>query len=46
MERIRGLSEGISQSLGLTLFGFDVITRVEDGVHAAVDVNYFPSEIT
>ncbi|PRP86887.1 hypothetical protein PROFUN_03635 [Planoprotostelium fungivorum] len=43
MERIRGLSEGISQSLGLTLFGFDVITRVEDGVHAAVDVNYFPS---
>jgi hypothetical protein len=28
----------------MSLFGFDVITQVETGNHAVVDINYFPSK--
>ena len=35
-------SEAVSQLLGLTLFGFDVIENVDTGRLAVIDVNYFP----
>ena len=28
--------------LGLTLFGYDIITNIDSGKHAIIDVNYFP----
>lgn len=34
--------EGIGKTLGLTLFGFDLITDGETGNHAIIDINYFP----
>lgn len=35
-------SAAVSQLLGLTLFGFDVIENVDTGRLAVIDVNYFP----
>jgi Inositol 1,3,4-trisphosphate 5/6-kinase ATP-grasp domain len=32
----------IRTQLGLSLFGFDVITNVSTGKHGCIDVNYFP----
>lgn len=42
MDHIHAISDEISKFLGLTLFGFDVITDVETGKYAIIDVNYFP----
>jgi inositol-1,3,4-trisphosphate 5/6-kinase/inositol-tetrakisphosphate 1-kinase len=39
---ISDASSAISQLLGLTLFGFDVIENVQTGQYAVIDVNYFP----
>lgn len=36
------MAEFIRKHLGLSLFGFDVITHVSTGKHACIDVNYFP----
>lgn len=36
------MAEFIRKELGLSLFGFDVITHVSTGKHACIDVNYFP----
>lgn len=35
-------SAAVSELLGLTLFGFDVIENVDTGRLAVIDVNYFP----
>jgi len=35
----------IRKQLGLSLFGFDVITDVSTGKHACIDVNYFPGYV-
>eukprot|EP01117_Protostelium_nocturnum_P004509 TRINITY_DN1629_c0_g1_i1.p1 TRINITY_DN1629_c0_g1~~TRINITY_DN1629_c0_g1_i1.p1 ORF type:complete len:251 (+),score=89.85 TRINITY_DN1629_c0_g1_i1:244-996(+) len=43
METIKAISNAIRTTLGLNIFGFDVITQLETGNHAAVDINYFPS---
>jgi len=42
---IDALSKSISKNLGLTLFGFDVITQKETGCHAVIDINYFPGYV-
>jgi inositol-1,3,4-trisphosphate 5/6-kinase/inositol-tetrakisphosphate 1-kinase len=41
-ETLLKISKAISSALGLSLFGFDVITQVKTGYHAVIDVNYFP----
>jgi len=43
MELIHSISQSLSVTLGLTLFGYDLITQVETGHHAVIDVNYCPS---
>lgn len=42
MALIEQASSKVSQLLGLSLFGFDVIENVDTGKLAVIDVNYFP----
>jgi glutathione synthase/RimK-type ligase-like ATP-grasp enzyme len=42
---IGAASRSVSQLLGLTLFGFDVIENVNTGTYAIIDVNYFPGAL-
>eukprot|EP01133_Synstelium_polycarpum_P014995 gene14995-17731_t len=44
-ETLIAISKQIQKDLGLTLFGFDIITDVETKKHAIVDLNYFPSYV-
>jgi len=39
---IHAMADFIRKKLGLSLFGFDVITDAASGKHACIDVNYFP----
>jgi inositol-1,3,4-trisphosphate 5/6-kinase / inositol-tetrakisphosphate 1-kinase len=39
---VKRISTAISADLGLTLFGYDIITNIDTGKHAIIDVNYFP----
>ncbi|GAM24770.1 hypothetical protein SAMD00019534_079450 [Acytostelium subglobosum LB1] len=39
------ISKGIQKDLGLTLFGFDVITDITTKKIAVIDVNYFPGYV-
>ncbi|CAL8286770.1 unnamed protein product [Lota lota] len=39
---IRELSRSLRQSLGVSLFGIDVIINNQTGQHAAIDINAFP----
>jgi len=39
---IQKISDAIGQTLGLTLFGYDLIVCVETGKYAVIDVNYLP----
>ena len=41
-EVIAGASKSVSELLGLSLFGFDVIENVDTGRLAIIDVNYLP----
>lgn len=42
MDHISSIAQEISKYLGLTLFGFDVITDADTHKYAIIDVNYFP----
>ena len=42
-EVLRALNRGLQEHFGVHLLGFDVITQVETGRYAVVDVNFFPS---
>jgi hypothetical protein len=41
-EVVKSLVQGIRKHMGLSLFGFDMVTEKETGFHAVIDVNYFP----
>jgi glutathione synthase/RimK-type ligase-like ATP-grasp enzyme len=41
-EVVSAASQAVSQLLGLSLFGFDMIENVDTGRLAIIDVNYFP----
>eukprot|EP01132_Coremiostelium_polycephalum_P007832 gene7832-9646_t len=41
-ETLDSISKGIQKDLGLTLFGFDLITDSNSKKHGIVDLNYFP----
>eukprot|EP01119_Soliformovum_irregulare_P017605 TRINITY_DN5256_c0_g1_i1.p1 TRINITY_DN5256_c0_g1~~TRINITY_DN5256_c0_g1_i1.p1 ORF type:complete len:331 (+),score=82.72 TRINITY_DN5256_c0_g1_i1:1-993(+) len=43
LETVRALNHAITNHLHLSLYGFDMITEVETGNHAVVDINYFPT---
>lgn len=42
---IKAMAEHIRKQLGLSLFGFDVITNSATHKHACIDVNYFPGYV-
>jgi D-alanine-D-alanine ligase-like ATP-grasp enzyme len=41
LESVRQIAKSLTASLGLHLFGFDIITSTT-GHHSIIDVNYFP----
>jgi len=41
---IRELSRSLRQSLGVSLFGIDVIINNQTGQHAVIDINAFPGK--
>jgi len=44
-QTIKAMAEHIRKDLGLSLFGFDVITNSATHKHACIDVNYFPGYV-
>jgi len=43
LEILKAITNSLTQNLELTLLGYDLITQVETGYHAIIDVNYFPT---
>eukprot|EP00013_Stygamoeba_regulata_P021228 CAMPEP_0177657038 /NCGR_PEP_ID=MMETSP0447-20121125/15950_1 /TAXON_ID=0 /ORGANISM="Stygamoeba regulata, Strain BSH-02190019" /LENGTH=317 /DNA_ID=CAMNT_0019161323 /DNA_START=57 /DNA_END=1007 /DNA_ORIENTATION=- len=41
-ECLRSITRTLSKCLGLTLFGFDLVTDNKTGKHVIIDINYFP----
>jgi len=42
IEMITKITHAISEFLGLTLFGYDIITDINTGKYVIIDINYFP----
>mmetsp|Transcript_25422 Transcript_25422/g.28280 ORF Transcript_25422/g.28280 Transcript_25422/m.28280 type:complete len:324 (-) Transcript_25422:24-995(-) len=42
MEQVTKISNALSEGLGLTIFGYDLITCAKTKKHAIIDINYFP----
>eukprot|EP00742_Colponemidia_sp_Colp-10_P006857 GILJ01007350.1.p1 GENE.GILJ01007350.1~~GILJ01007350.1.p1 ORF type:complete len:588 (+),score=100.10 GILJ01007350.1:3-1766(+) len=42
-EAVRRIAAAISECMGLTIFGFDLIIEARSGDYLLIDVNYFPS---
>jgi len=43
LELVQKVAQAISQETGLSLFGFDLITKSGTNEHYVIDINYFPS---